>query len=76
MAVRQWETLKIVYCEHACKNVGLEAEVIYPADTVFESQPRVVAHRCSSAYECATLNQASCVWAGTNPNYDPFQEKK
>jgi len=72
MTQRTWQTLKIRYCEHAGQEVSMDAEVILPAEWLPEGPPRVIAHRCSRAVECNLDNRASCVWAGTNPGYDPF----
>lgn len=74
MAHKTWETIKIRYCEHVGEDVGMEAHVVYPAEWMPEQQPRVVAHRCSRAIACNLDERASCVWAGTNPAFDPFQE--
>ena len=76
MAVRTWETQKIRFCDHAGSDVALEAEVVYPADSLPDQAPRVQAHRCSRALECNMFCQPACVWAGTNPVYDPFQSEK
>jgi hypothetical protein len=75
MAVKTWEVLKIRYCAHANAEVGLEAEVIYPSDILPDQAPRVLAHRCSHAFACNFDSRPSCVWAGTNPTYDPFAEE-
>lgn len=72
MAQKTWQTLKIRYCEHADQEVSMDAEVILPAEWLPEGPPRVIAHRCSRAVDCNLDNRASCVWAGTNPGYDPF----
>lgn len=74
MAVRTWQTIKVRYCHHVDSEVGMEAELVYPAEWMPDQQPRVVAHRCSRAIACNLDGRASCVWAGTNPNYDPFSE--
>lgn len=71
MAVKQWETVKYCFCEHVKKEVGFEAEVIYPADHI-PDEPRILAHRCSLGFQCNLDGRASCKWAGTNPAYDPF----
>jgi hypothetical protein len=76
MAVKTWQTIKVVYCHHAMAEVGLEAELIYPAEFLPDQPPRVAAHRCSHAYICNLDNRPSCVWAGTNPTYDPFKESE
>jgi hypothetical protein len=72
MAVKVWQTIKVRYCSHAEAEVGLEAEVIYPSDILPDQPPRIHAHRCSHAFACNLDNRPSCVWAGTNPNFDPF----
>ncbi|NLG99714.1 MAG: hypothetical protein GX491_20350 [Chloroflexi bacterium] len=74
MATKVWQAIKIQYCQHAGREVSLEAEVLYPEEHLPDMGPRVVAHRCSCGLECACSSQAACVWAGTNPNYDPFME--
>ena len=74
MSVKTWEVEKISYCHHVGKEVGLEAEVIYPADWLPDQPPRIVAHRCSEGIVCNLDGRASCIWAGTNPTYDPFSE--
>ncbi len=73
MSVKEWQTLKVRYCEHAGTDVSLDAEVVYPAENLPELSPRVFAHRCSNGYLCAVNNQGVCVWCGKNPDYDPFQ---
>ena len=74
MSVKTWEVEKISYCHHVGKEVGLEAEVIYPADWLPDQPPRIVAHRCSEGIVCNLDGRASCLWSGTNPTYDPFSE--
>ncbi len=75
MAVKTWETIRIRYCDHAKADVGLEAQVVYPAEFLPDQAPRVLAHRCSHAFACNLDNRPSCIWAGTNPAFDPFIEK-
>jgi hypothetical protein len=75
MAVKTWQTIKVRYCQHASAEVGLEAQVIYPADILPDQAPRVVAHRCSHAFRCNLDERPSCVWAGTNPTFDPFTDE-
>lgn len=76
MAVKVWQTIKVQYCRHAGGEVALEAEVLYPGEHLPDQDPRVVAHRCSRGVECGLLSEAACVWAGTNPAFDPFAEKQ
>ncbi len=75
MAVKVWEKVKTQYCERAGCEVSLEAETIYPADQLPDQPARLVAHRCSKAKDCMLLNEATCKWAGTNPDYDPFSNQ-
>jgi hypothetical protein len=74
VAYRNWEVIKISYCEHAGEEVALEAEIVYPATFLPEQAPRIVAHRCSRGLVCNSFNQPGCCWSGTNPSYDPFKE--
>lgn len=74
MSVKSWQVLRVRYCQHAGTEVGLEAEVVYPATWLPEQQPRVNAHRCSHAFACSLDGRPSCVWAGSNPSFDPFSE--
>lgn len=76
MADRIWQTIKVQNCEHAKSEVALEVEVLYPDEHMPDQAPRIIAHRCSQGLECGLMKEASCVWAGTNPTYDPFAEKQ
>ena len=76
MAEKTWQVIKVSYCHHVEKDVGFEAQVVYPANFLPDQPPRVVAHRCSEAFNCGQDGRPSCVWAGTNPLYDPFKEKR
>jgi len=71
MTERIWQASKECYCEHVMRIVSLEAEVLYPIDFL-PDPPRVRSHRCSLGVDCNQFSKAACVWAGTNPNYDPF----
>ena len=75
MALKTWQDVKVRYCDHAGCEVALEAEVVYPAEFLPDQPPRILAHRCSEAVRCMLFNKPSCVWAGSNPLYDPFVEK-
>lgn len=72
MAYRTWQTIKVCYCPHVKAEVGLEAELVYPAEWLPDQAPRVLARRCSCGMNCNLVDHPSCVWAGTNPNFDPF----
>jgi len=69
---RIWEISKICYCDRLQDQVALEVERVYPAENLPDQKPRLLAHRCSHGLLCNQNSNAACVWAGTNPNYDPF----
>lgn len=72
MTEKQWQSIKVCYCEHVGMDVAFEAEVVYPADWLPDQGPRVAGHRCSHGLECNQDGRPSCRWAGTNPAVDPF----
>lgn len=74
MAIRVWETRQTIYCDHAGCQVALEVEMVYPPEHLPEQLPRLLAHRCSRGIECNLIEKATCLWAGTNPNHDPFKK--
>jgi len=74
MAFRTWQTIKVRYCYHLGAKVEMKALLTYPAEMLPEQGPRVTAHRCSRALLCNLDGRPSCLWAGTNPAYDPFSE--
>ncbi len=76
MAEKHWEPIKISFCHHVGEEVAFEAELIYPAEFLPDQNPRVVAHRCSKAVDCNIDGKPSCLWAGTNPTFDPFAESQ
>jgi hypothetical protein len=76
MAKKEWQVIKVHYCHHVNKEVGFEAQVVFPADWLPDQPPRIIAHRCSDALSCNLDGRASCKWAGTNPAYDPFTESE
>jgi hypothetical protein len=71
MAEKDWEVMKVLYCDHVDHEVSIEAEVVYPSDFL-PDMPRVVSHRCSDAKTCNMFDNPSCVWCGTNPNHQPL----
>ena len=73
MAETNWEVSKIAFCERMKKDVALETEIVYPIDFL-PDPPRVISHRCSHGLECNQFAGTSCIWAGTNPDHDPFKE--
>jgi len=74
VAHRNWEVIKVSYCEHVGEEVALGADVVYPATYLPEQAPRIFAHCCSRGFACISFRQTGCCWAGTNPDYDPFKE--
>ena len=74
MAEISWQVIKRMYCDHANTDVGLEAQLVYPAEWLPEQAPRVLSHRCTHGVDCNLDGRASCIWAGTNPTFDPFKE--
>jgi hypothetical protein len=76
MATKVWESIQVRYCEHVSDEVSLDAQVVYPAEWMPDQPPQVVSHRCSHAFACNLDNRPSCIWAGTNPAYDPFKESE
>ncbi len=73
MAYKEWQALKVRFCDQAGEDVSLDAEVVYPADQLPDMAPRVLAHRCSHGYYCSVNGKGICIWSGANPDYDPFQ---
>ena len=76
MTEKIWEVIKIQYCHHVDQEVGLQVQTVYPSEHLPDQPPRITAHRCSHAYACNLDGRPSCIWAGTNPTYDPFLEKE
>lgn len=75
MAIRVWEIYKTRFCNQANCDVHFEVEVVYPAEWMPETPPRVLAHRCSHGTICNYDEHAGCVWSGTNPLVDPFADR-
>lgn len=75
MSTTDWQTIKVCYCHHVGHDVGLQANVVFPADVLPDQFPRVIGHRCSDAFSCNLDGRASCLWSGTNPAFDPFLEE-
>jgi len=74
MSYRTWQTIKVQYCHHVQSEIGMEADVVYPAEWLPDQPPRILAHRCSQGMVCNLEGKPSCIWAGTNPSFDPFAE--
>ncbi len=66
-----WEVSRLGFCDHVHQEVALEAEIVHPMDSL-PDPARVIAHRCSFGMECNHSSSTSCLWAGTNPDHDPF----
>lgn len=71
MAEKNWEVLKVRYCDHVGHEISIEAEVVHPADYLPDA-PRVLAHRCSNARECNMYDKPVCAWCGTHPDHEPL----
>jgi len=74
MAEKVWQPIKVCFCDHVNKEVAFEAELVFPVDLLPDQMPRVLAHRCSEGMSCNLDGRPSCIWAGTNPTVDPFEE--
>lgn len=72
MAQVHWKDMKVCICERLGEEVQLQARVVYPAEMLPDSPPRILAHRCSKGLECNQLDRPTCQWAGTVPGFDPF----
>jgi hypothetical protein len=75
MAEKHWEVIKEIQCRRAGCKAALEVEVVYPAEFMPDQAARITAQRCSLGQNCSMLGQVACMWAGSNPDYDPFLEK-
>jgi hypothetical protein len=58
MSKKTWEVVKVHYCHHVKEEVGLEAQVVYPADWLPDQPPRIAAQRQS----CATRMDVQVVF--------------
>ena len=74
MTYRTWQTIKVHHCNHIDEDVAMQANIVFPAEWMPEQPPRILAHRCSRGMDCNLNARPSCIWAGTNPGYDPFLE--
>ena len=74
MAVKVWQTTQVRYCHHVKSEVELEEEVVFPSDVLPDQPPRLLARRCSHGMACNLDGRPSCIWAGTNPAYDPLRK--
>ena len=74
MAEKEWESIQTYYCAHVDQEVSLDVELTYPIDFLGD-QARVGAHRCSNILMCNQFSQSACIFAGTNPDVDPFKDQ-
>lgn len=72
MNQKAWRIVKVHYCDRANREVTLDVEVVYPTEWMPDQPPHILSHRCSNAVSCQFLDKPGCMWAGTNPGYDPF----
>jgi len=75
MAEKVWKPVKVVFCTRIQQEVMQEALVVYPPEHLPGSEPQVLGHRCSEGIMCNTIDKPACMWAGTNPAYDPFSDE-
>lgn len=74
MTQKRWETIKVRFCDHAECEVELQIETVPPPEYLPDQPARILSHRCSRGVECSMFKQPACRWAGTNPEFDPFEE--
>lgn len=68
-----WRTMKRQYCDRIAEEVSLEVKLVFPATFLPDQPPKVIGHRCSMGMHCNQIDKPACVWAGTQPDYDPFR---
>jgi hypothetical protein len=73
MATVLWRPVRTKLCDRVGKIASLEVQVVYPAENLPDQPPRVRSRRCSLALQCNLLDQPTCCWAGTQPEYDPLR---
>lgn len=74
MAHSIWKPIKRSFCDRVNEEVFLQARIVYPSGVLMDQPPRIEGHRCSKGMECNLFDKATCCWAGTQPNYDPFRK--
>ena len=68
MAYRNWEVIKVSYCEHAGEEVALEAEIAYPATYLPEQAPRMFWHIAApAAWHATASGNRVAAGPGTTP---------
>ncbi len=73
MAHITWVPQRSFYCQHIGQQVQIEDELIFPADILPDQPPQRRARRCSHGLSCNLQDRPACVWAGTNPLYNPLE---
>ena len=73
MATVIWRPVQTKRCERVGQIATLEVQLVYPAESLPDQPARVRARRCSLALRCNQQDRATCVWAGTQPEYDPLR---
>ena len=74
MAYKNWEVIKVSYCEHAGEEVALEAEVVYPASYLPEQAPRIIAH--PAAWPVTVSASPAAVGRGPTPDLTLSRSRK
>lgn len=75
MATVLWRPVQTKLCERVRKVATLELQLVFPGENLPDQPPHVRSRRCSLALECNQFDRATCVWAGTQPEYDPLGER-
>ena len=65
--------VKEAICSVRQQPAALLYEVAYPTNYLFTLEGlRILRRRCSLDLEFNCMDGVQCVWAGTNPDIDPF----
>lgn len=72
MARVVWEPVQARFCARLEQWVTPEVLRAYPADVLPDQPPRLLGRRCPQAELCNRIERPTCVWAGTQPDYDPL----
>ncbi|MGA2112192.1 MAG: hypothetical protein ABSG98_08600 [Anaerolineales bacterium] len=67
-----WRPVQTKLCERVGEVATLEVQLVFPGELLPDQPPRVRSRRCSLALQCNQLDLATCIWAGTQPEYDPL----
>ena len=51
------------FCQHAKGDVHIASTVVFPADTLPDSPPRVINRSCNHFVDCSLRDKSECAWA-------------